>query len=201
MTYVGLHQEEYAKILHIFMAIVAALLCVMQIYFVRKFVFMPVFLLPFLSFTMCFENSVISLGTQVSVHSITAVFTYIFQACQVPIFIVVLYETAYRLHEVRAARFWCIPFDEGAKTCCHTSAIYTVWMIRIAAVTLFFVILFVNFQQTIGHDIVEDGRGGYLFLAKHDKSNTLWASLVPPIILDIVGFATSYTMWRYFKNY
>jgi hypothetical protein len=70
-------------------------------------------LLPLLSFCLCFENVLLFRGDSIEKHSALTDAGHVFQALQIPLFIIIIYELPFRLHEARLAHFCCIPFDQG----------------------------------------------------------------------------------------
>eukprot|EP01038_Epipyxis_sp_PR26KG_P009861 gene9861-13268_t len=160
-----------------------------------------VFLLPFLSFCLCFENFILLLGSDISSTSILAGFSFVFHSLQIPLFVVILYETSYRLHEVRAVQFCCIPFDQGSNMNQFLANI-SVYVIRIIAILLFVTNIFVDFEIYLkSHDSIKVGRGGYAYLAKNDQSLPLILSLVPPAVLSAIAIPLAHIISRFGSNH
>lgn len=180
----GINHNE--RILFIVLAIVAAILCVVQFRLIYSMKLLTVILLPFISFCICFENVVMSYGSDINQSSLTAVFGNIFQSFEIPLMIIVLYETSYRLFEIRTAHFICIAFDQGSDIS-KILANSTIWLVRIVACGLYIMNMFVDFRRE------PTGRGGYVYLDnnRNDHRKYIWLDLIPPIVLSFVAIIIS----------
>jgi hypothetical protein len=197
MSFVGqnINQTEYG--LHVFMAAVSGLLIVKQFFFIKNMKIFSVYLLPCISFVICFENTVLSYQELIKTCSVEAYFTYVFHSLKIPLMIVVLYEASYRLFETRTAQFICFPFDQGSDFS-KTLAVFSLWVIRLIACGLFVIGFLANILGCSQKGIrgSGSGRGGYMFLSDHNKSGVTWMTLVPPIILSITGLVIGGAMAR-----
>src|SRR4051812_32035699 len=113
MAIVGNELDQFEYIIFIIIIVLSGICFLYQVMFLQKTKISPALLLPLLSFCICYENIVLIFGDSVNSESKTAYFAYIFHSFQIPLFILILFETSYRLHEVRSAHFFCLPFDQG----------------------------------------------------------------------------------------
>lgn len=192
MAIIGQGINHNQRIMFIVLAIVAAILCVVQFRLIYSMKLLTVLLLPFISFCICFENVVLSYGNDINQSTLTAVFGNIFQSFEIPLMIIVLYETSYRLFEVRTAHFMCIAFDQGSDIS-KVLANSTIWIVRIVACGLYIMNMFVDFRRE------PTGRGGYVYLDhdRNDRRNYIWLDLIPTIVLSTVAVIISFVTARY----
>ena len=194
MNSVGQHQPKYARVLFVIFAIISAFAFGIQMLFLRKMRILPVFLLPIVSFCICFENSVLYQGDSITNHSDAANAGYLFHSLIFPLFIIILYETTLRLHEVRCAHFWCIPFDQGPAIT-HIPSMVSIWVVRLVAAGLFIMNIFSTFSLLENSNALA-GQGGYDTLKDQPHSVHLWISLVPSIVLGVVGLMMDIAIYR-----
>jgi hypothetical protein len=97
-------------------AVIAALLFCVQIICLQKLRAIPVYMLPLLSFCIVYENVVLYCGGDISATSSIAYSAYFFLSLQIPLFVIILFELTFRLHEARSTKFCCIPFDQSEGT-------------------------------------------------------------------------------------
>ena len=158
MPFLGYHIPFYQRVVIIIYIVMIIIFFFVQTTFLWKMKLGVVFLLPFLSFCLCFENFILLLG-DISTTSILAGFSFAFHSLQIPLFVVILYETSYRLHEVRAVQFCCIPFDQGSNMNQFLANI-SVYVVRIIAILLLVTNIFVDFEINLkSHDSIKVGRG------------------------------------------
>lgn len=194
MKFVGQSHQTYEKVLFIVFATIAAILCAYQIVYLQKLNLLPVYLIPFLSFFLCFENVILFYGKRIDENSDVAQATYVFYSLQIPIFMMILFEMVFRLHQLRSAHFFFIPFDEDAQTV-PLLAILSVILVRFIAAGLFVMNILSTFEL-----VYQDSNelyGGYTYLASHMNSEALTLQLVPTIVLSFVATVMGVAMYRY----
>jgi hypothetical protein len=196
MSFVGNPTNLYAYILFIIFAIIAGLLCIVQVRYLQKLGIIPVLLLPLLSFCVCFENSVLACGTAVGASSSVAMATYFFHSLQIPLFIIILYEVSYRLHEVRLVHFFCIPFDQGPDVN-FLPAMLSIWFVRLIAAGLFVMNILVDYSFVSSSGATKTAVAGYPYLAKHSTALSLILALIPPITLSAFAISIAFALYRY----
>lgn len=174
---------------------IAAILCLYQLVFLQKMRLIPIYLLPLLSFSCCYENIVLARSNSIEADSLTAGFGYVFNSIIIPCFIIILYEMSFRLHEARQAHFFIFPFDQGSEFSTSLAEL-SIWLFRLLAAGLCAMNLYVSFNNNSGSDSARAHRGGYLHLAKNNSSEILWLSLIPPIILTIFALLMGSVMYR-----
>ena len=184
--FVGYSHDYSAQILFMAFAVVACVLFIIQVTSLQKLFLLPVFLLPILSFCVCFENIILFLGNGVDSNSEVAAAANVFHALEIPLFVICLYEISFRLHEARSAHFFCIPLDQGPNVT-NLVAILFLWLVRLLAACLFILNILVDFKFVSYDDVPLVGQGGYPYLALHSTSTALWLALIPPIVLTFVG--------------
>lgn len=195
MNSVGEDKKEYAKVLYVIFAIFCASVFTVQIVHLRKMKILPVFLQPLLSFCMCFENCLLSQGTNVRAHSPAANAGYFFHSLIFPIFIIILFEVTLRLHEARCTHFWGIPFEQGTKIT-YLPSLICVWVVRFIATGLFVMNIFATYGF-LESTVEPAGKGGYATFNKYPRSRHLWLSLVPSIVLSVFGYLMGIALYRY----
>jgi hypothetical protein len=194
MTFLGYESLYYERVLFMGFAVASAILFTMQILYFQELKIIPVHLLPLLSFSMCFENLCLFRQNDLSVHSDAAQAAYFFQALIVPLFIVIVFEVPFRLHEARLAHFGCIPFEQGTDMP-HFAATAALWMVRLFAVGLFIMNIIVNYNFVPDQQELA-GRGGYRSLAHHHRSLQLWLALIPPMVLSALSLLMSNFLYK-----
>ena len=188
MSFSGRNHDTYEIVLFIFMACVAGLMLICSIAVLRKLKIFVAYLLPALCLTIVSENVVMSLANSIHPSSAAARFAYAVHALHVPLFVLTLYEISFWLHRSRYASFIFLAFDEERESP-GCSGRLSVWGMRLVALILLAINLIIDFRFIPDLDYHKAGRGGYMYLAKHDQSITIWLSLIPPIVLSIVGLS------------
>ncbi len=84
-----------------------------QLIFLQKLIIVPVRLLPLLSFCMCYENILLGMGDWIDASSDVASAGNVFHSLQIPLFVIILYETTFRLYQARSLQLACLRFDLG----------------------------------------------------------------------------------------
>lgn len=189
----------WAQILYVAFAVVASLLFFVQILFLQQLSLVPVMLLPFLTFCVAFENAVMyyscvspSLGADVIGTAFVA------NALIAPLFVVILYEICFGLHEARSAHFFCFPMEQGDDIS-NAPALTSVWLLRCVAAGLVVMGILVNFSIVKHSQAPKTGSGGFAYLAEHANSLSVWLSLIPPIALSYMALVISIAIHRYGK--
>lgn len=191
----------FGDVLYVAFAVIALLLGIYQIIYLQGLKLLPIYLMPFLSFLLLFDNCVMYYSCNGgNIDSNTISTAYVLNALTDPFFIVILYELCFRLHEARAVHFLCFPFEQGDDVS-QIPAVCSVWLVRLVAIGLFIVNIFVNFSIISHDDVPYTGSGGYLYLVEHSDSLVVWLSLIAPIALSFVALAMGLTVHRYGKYY
>jgi hypothetical protein len=181
-------------------AVISGSLCIIQLLFLQKLNILSVYLQPLLSFCMTYENVALYLGSSISSKSAAANAGNFFHSLEIPLFIIVLYEVSFRLHEARSAQFlYCIRFDQG-KSAMQWVAPISLWIVRLIATGLFVINILVDFDVLRKqYSSPEAGRGGYYSLGVRNNSTklTLWLALIPPIVLSAAGLLIGISLYRY----
>jgi hypothetical protein len=189
--------QLYAFIIFIIIAALSGILFLVQILYIQHLNILPAYILPFISFCFCFVNTLLARGSNVNSDSLLAGFGYVFHSFRIPLLIIALYESAYRLHETRAVHFFCFPFDQGTDAPKALALTY-LWFVRLIAIGLFVMNILVDFDLV---DSCESASlGGYIFLSKHSSCLPLWLSLIPSMVLSAVGLFVSDIVHKYGKS-
>ena len=190
-------QPYYAQIVFIVFAAIAAILGTISLLFLQRLNILPVFLLPLLCFCVCYENSLLSIGGTVSDSSSVAYAGYVFSSLEIPLFVIILHETSFRLYQSRSFQFCCIRFDQSnIKTINYAGAVL-LWSVRIIACGLFIMNIFADFSAVSQNDQCDlAGIGGYASLAKDPKCLTLILALIPPIFLSFISICIGMILVR-----
>jgi hypothetical protein len=199
MDSVGEDQHEYAKVLYIIFAIIAFIIFSIQVTHLLKMQILPIYLQPFLSFILCYENILLFTGDNTTKHSTSANIGYFLYSCMIPIFIIIIFEVTLRLHEVRCAHFWGIPFEQGPEIT-YIPAFICIWLIRVLAIGLFIMNIIATYRLLHSQHVLA-GDGGYAVLDEYPRSRHIWLSLIPSIILSIVGYMMGIALYRYGKQF
>lgn len=196
MTFLSGEADYYERVLFVAFAVIAAILCVLQIIFYQELKAIPIYLLPFLSFCMCFENIALYRQERIDDFGSVAAAAKVFQAFIVPLFVMMVYEVPFRLHETRLAHFGCIPFEQGSDMPLYVAYSF-LWMERVIAAGLFVMGIIVNFDFVKESDENEfSGVGGYKTLSEHSRSLQLWLSLIPPMSLSAIGIYICFVLYK-----
>ena len=196
VAYFGNNLDDYAFIAFVIIVILSVLLFCKQVLYLRKMTILPVYTLPLVSFCICFESTVLLLGSSISDNSLTADFAYIFKCLQVPLLLLSLYEITHRLHEARSVNFFFLRFDEGDVFAKKNGDRFLL-LIRIVACGLLIINILTFYQLSLpsaGSVLV--GMGGYIYLAENYYSLNLWLALIPPIVLSLASLVLSYSIMR-----
>ncbi len=197
MFSLGIDHPFYASILFVIFAIIASALFVFQLIFLQKLSILPVYALPLISICICLENCVSYQGTSITSDSTSAYAAYFFHSVEFPLFIIVMFEVALRLHEARSAHFWCLPFDQGAEVT-NIPSLISLWIVRIIAIGLFVMNIFVlyGFDSTVTSSTSNASKTGFPDFDSNRDSRLLWLSLVPSLVLSGVCFYSSIAIYR-----
>ena len=199
MAFYGHPTELDAAVLYMIFAVITGVLCLIQLIFLQRLNIWSVYWLPLLSFCMCYENVLLYLGDHISRHSSVAYAGNVFHALQIPIFIIVLYEVSYRLHEARSAQFlYYIRFDLGGSTT-DLTALLSLWIVRTIAAGLFVMTLITDFSMLRrNHRSKVTGAAGYYTFSRDDNEHSvsLWLNLIPPIVLTVAGITIGISLYR-----
>jgi hypothetical protein len=195
MTFLGEHNDTYETVIFGTLAGVCFLLALIQVKFLQKLKSLSVRTLPLLTLIVCFENAVSGAGDSISGNSAFAKFSVVLISTILPLFLVVLFELPFRLHEARSAHFMCIPFEQG-EVMAQSIALISLYSVRTIAVGLFVVNLLVNL------DLLHDensraGLGGYANAEDEIGSTHFWLSIVPSMVLAALSLFISILMQRY----
>lgn len=199
MTFLGdPNADNYPfQILFMGYAVIASMLFFLQIIFLQKLAIFPVYILPFLSCFIAYENVVLYMGSSIETMSNVANAAYVFHSLQIPMFISIIFELAYSLHEARSARFCCIPFDQGEDVPKCISLV-VLWTIRLICLGLFIMNILVDFNfASEPSSKLYAGRGGYATLAEHSSMIPLWLALIPPMTLSVIGSYVALVIYRF----
>lgn len=199
MGFIGQYQPYYAQILFVAFAVISSMLFVIQIVKLQKLKILPIYLLPFLSFLVCYQNSILYYSDNISSDSGAAYAGYVFHSLEIPLYIIIIYEVAQRLHEARSAKFFFLLFDEELKFT-NINAIVSLWVIRFIATGLFVLNILTNFSL-IPNETPLIGSGGYMYLAENKYSLSLWLNLIPPIVLSFISITVGIVLFRYGRDY
>ena len=177
-----------AQVIFIVFACIAAILGSISMLFLQRLNILPVFLLPLLCFCVCYENTVLSLGSHVAYDSNLAYAGYVFHSLEIPLFVIILHETSFRLYQSRSFQFCCIRFDQNNVKTINYAAAVLLWSVRIIAVGLFIMNIFADFEAVPSNDKCEvSGVGGYVSFIKDPNCVALVLTLVPPIFLSFIS--------------
>lgn len=201
MAFEGIDQTGDAKALFLFYFIVSAILIPIQIIYLQRLKLFPVYILPFLSFCISFVNFTLYLSNSISDHSALANAAYFFHSLIIPLFVIILHELTFRLHELRSAQFICIPFDQGKEVSSHSSTIL-LWSVRLLSCGLFIMNILSDYGFVSNSDSKKSGESGYQYMnSRHDNSAKLLLNLIPTMVLSLVSIIMGIIILRYGKNY
>ena len=196
MTFFGNETEYFERILFVCFAVICAILCILQIVFFQELKIIAVYLLPFLSFCLCFENIALYRQENIGEDGTVATAAKVFHSCIIPIFVLEVYEIPFRLHEIRLAHFGFIPFEQGEDMPKFISHL-VLFCERLLVAGLFVLNIVVNFDLLDSADKSDfSGVGGYKTLAEHSRSLHLWLSLIPSMILSAIGIYICFVLYK-----
>ncbi|CAN0250661.1 unnamed protein product, partial [Ectocarpus fasciculatus] len=180
--------------------LIAGILCILQMIFYQELKIVPVYLLPFLSFCICFENFALYRQENIEEDGSVATAGKVFHSFIVPLFVMLLFEVPFRLHETRLAHFGCIPFEQGTDMPSFAAQLVLITE-RVIALGLFAMNIIVNFNFVREEDKHSfSGIGGYKTLAEHRRSLHLWLSLIPSMALSVLGIYICFVLYKYAKH-
>lgn len=186
----------YAQPVFIVFAAIAAILGSISLLFLQRLNILPVYLLPLLCFCVCYDNSLESIG-MVSETASVAYAGNVFHSLQIPLFVIILHETSFRLYQSRSFQFCCIRFDQNNVKTINYAAAVLLWSVRIIACGLFIMNIFSTFNAVPESDQCDvAGVGGYASFVKDPHCLTLILSLVPPIILSFIAISIGLILVR-----
>ncbi len=196
-SYLGSDPHHYAEILFMAFAVLSALLFLYQLRFLRTLRLVSIYLLPLLSFCICFQNVVLYSGDSIHPSSSVAKAAYVFASMICPLFIVIIYELALRLHESEFVHFLFLSYDEvmdGVPSSVPALGDLSVWILRVIALGLFIMGIFVNFAYIEYGATTHSAEGGLEYLRHHSTSLSLWLGLIPPLFLSIEAIIVGYAL-------
>lgn len=200
--FIGNDSTELGMVFFMIFAVIAAILFIYQLKNLLRMKILPVFLLPFLSFCMLWENIILYLGSDVQNNTIIDV-SYVLYSLIIPLFVIIIFELSYRLFEARSANFLCIPFDERGtdndSLGTNYAALATLWFVRLCAIALFGLNIIKSFSL-FGYDSNIHGRNGYKALESHPLSIDYWFSYIPPIFLSVISIVVGISLYSYGNN-
>jgi hypothetical protein len=202
MGFIGYDSADTGKVFFMIFAVIAAILFIYQLKKLLRMKILPVYLLPFLSICLFWENIVLFLGAVVQDNTIIDI-SYVLYSLIIPLFVIIIFELAYRLFEARSANFLWIPFDErgtdddSAGT--NYVALATLWFVRLCAIALFILNIIKSFSL-FDYDSNIHGRNGYKALETHPLSIDYWLSYIPPIFLSIISLVVGISLYSYGNN-
>jgi hypothetical protein len=195
-TYLGKDLYQYEKILYVTYAVVTACLFIWQLKYYKTLKLFAVYLLPIISFSICYLSVVIYHGDSIHPTSATAQAAYVFESLIDPLLIIALYELPLRMHEVEFVHFICLPYDEASIEIKKMGKL-SMWVIRIIAAGLFIVSILVDFFIVRDSGTPHCNYGGFEYLSKHPNSVPCWLSLIPSIFLSIEAIVIGFAMQRF----
>ncbi len=189
----------WSHVMYIIFAVIALILLICQLLYLRRLKVISVYLLlPILSMCVMYENISLYLSSahKIADEIVHMYIGYILQSITVPLFLIVLYEVIFRLHEFRNVHFFCFELEVSSDS---LGAKILLWLMRIIFVGLILMQLIVEFewfdvnnQQPIGA-----GSAGYAYLIDNPGSVALWLSLFPSICLSFFGILVSHYVFKY----
>ena len=189
--------EDYALIVFIVFAIIAAILGTISLVVLQKLNILPVYLLPLLCFCVCYENTLLSIGDKISGTSKQAYAGNFFHSLEIPLFVIILHETSFRLYQSRSFQFCCIRFDQCNGRTINYAAVVLLWSVRIIAIGLFIMNMFADFAAVpAGENCRSAGVGGYVSFNSDLDCRTLALSLFPPIFLSFISITIGMILVR-----
>lgn len=179
--------KTYELIIYVFIMVIVAWCFYYQLRHLQKMTILPVYILPFCTICIFYENLILALGTLVGNDSIPAFIAYVLHSFQIPILLTSMVEVCYRLYETRSAQFFFIRFDEAESgDFSPVGALAFLYGMRIVSIGL----LGINLHIHFGHgDQIRTG--GYYVLARNVNNLELWLSLIPPMVLSFFSIVVS----------
>lgn len=190
--------ESYEYVVFIVFAVLAAILGTVSLFVLQRLNILPVYLLPLLCFCMCFENTLLSFADNIASNSKVAYAGYVFQSLEIPLFVIILHETSFRLYQSRSFQFCCVRFDQRNGRTVHRAAAVWLWSVRVIAVGLFIMNIFADFAFVPpGEDCPSADVSGYVSFVTDPNCRTLVLALVPPIFLSFLSITIGLMLVRY----
>lgn len=188
-----------SHVCYITFAAVAAIVFLLQIVLLRRLRIMTTYLmLPLLSICVAVENVALYLGSAIDVdHTTSSMYVgYVLNSLIVPLFLLILYELVFKLHEFRNAHFLCFELEVDAES---RPAQVLMWIMRIICVGLVAIKLIVEFGWlgVDNKDPAKTGSAGYAYLIDHSHSMALWLALIPSMCLSMFGALVSLYIFKY----
>jgi hypothetical protein len=189
-----------SHVLYVVYGVVSVILFLIQILSLNRLkLFVSLVALPFLSICIAYENLlmfVCSAYTHESVTQASIDLGYVLHSMIVPLFLVIIYEMTFKLHEYRTAHFICFSLEVSSES---VFAFCVLWGVRIIALGIFLMSLFVCFEVGGIDNRKPSGAGsrGYVYLHGHTDSTALWLSLIPSIILSTVTVIIGSYIYKY----
>lgn len=194
MTFFGHDNHLFERVLYVIYGVIAAILCFIQCYKLQKLKTLPVYILPFVSFCMCYVNVILYRGQNVPEFGDAVQAGLVFHACIAPALLIIIFELPFRLHEARSAHFCCIPFEQGQYMPVCTSVLI-LWTIRLLAAGGIVANVISDFNHF--HDTRDAaGRGGYAALVGREQSSHMWFSLITPMVVSGLSLYVSIILQR-----
>jgi hypothetical protein len=184
---------------YIAFAVIAAIIMFIQLWYLRRLRIMTTYvMLPLLSLCILFENVCLYISAKHDVsHSVSHVYIgFILNSMTVPLFLLILYELVFKLHEFRNAHFLCFELEVDAN---NLAAKVLMWIVRLLCLGLVAMTLITEFGwlDVDNKDPSMVGSAGYAYLAENPRSKALWLSLIPSMCLSLVGLLVATYIFKY----
>lgn len=196
----------YEEVLFMIYAILSCFLFIFQIFFLQKIRALPVYILPVVSFCICFDNLVCFRGDKINENSSVSKAAFVFNSLIPACLLLTSFEMPYRLHEARSVHFLYISFEEGQYMPKYIST-FTLFAVRLLAIGILIAKILANFEL-VGDDNISVGIAGYASFSKDDNANSiiLWLDLLPSMIVGFNAIVMALILRKYklitfcFKN-
>ena len=188
---------NYGHIVFIVFAVISAILGSISLLFLQRLNILPVYLLPLLCFFICYENTVLSLGDNISAASKLAYAGNVFHSLTIPLFVIILHETSFRLYQSRSFQFCCIRFDQSNMSSKNYFAVVLLWSVRIIAVGLFVMNILADFNLVPASEDCDKAKvAGYAAFITDPYCGSLILALIPPIFLAFISISIGMILIR-----
>ena len=186
MTFYATPTDYTQRVVFILFATIIGALVPIQLVFLQKLIIVPVRLLPLLSFCMCYENVVLALGDWVASESPAVISGNVFHSLQIPLFVIILYETTFRLYQARSLQLSCLRFDLGGSV--HGAlAELSLWGMRVLAAALFTMNILADFAFLNGYNCpAVAGLVGYVAYFNTLYRNCIQVTDLPPSVSSFI---------------
>ena len=196
-AYGRIDNTNYGRIVFVVFAVISAILGSISLIFLQRLNILPVYLLPLLCFFICYENTVLSLGDSISATSKLASAGNVFHSLTIPLFVIILHETSFRLYQSRSFQFCCIRFDQSNLSTKNYSALVLLWSIRIIAVGLFVMNILSDFNLVPASENCDSAKvAGYAAFVTDPYCGALILALIPPIFLAFISISIGMILIR-----